>query len=461
MPDAAEFDWGDLLFAISEQSVVPVVGDELRLVEFDGTPCTVEYWSLQNLPNDPALVGETTGVTLNQLAIRSLEGVPLAKKERHMRRIASTVVNVFQTTPPPIPESLLKLAEVTSINLFITTAVDTLLEQAIEQVRGVRCQTMANSLTSGIDDLNDVELPGHPVVYHLFGSMPRGDDYAGTDIAITEEEKLEYLRVLGDNAKKPRNLFDLLREKELMFLGCDLSDGVARQMIRTVADCRLFPDKSFKYVSTDDRVTDSFRLFMEGLNSELLLLADPREFTDELVTRWKESAETVDDSSIRAAPTRVPRAGRQDDQGEGFVFVSYRRADKPAVQRLVSTLESEVNVWWDDDLEAGLWEAQLETRISECALFIPILSRAGQEAGGSVAKKEWNLAIERRLNFSDDEIFIIPLIVDDLEHNAERIPSKLWREQVYTCRGGDLDDRVIRVIVKAFRQQVRSMRMSN
>ena len=457
MADAANFDWGDLLFAISEQGVVPVIGDEMRMLDIDGKACTVEYWSLKNLPRDTSLVGEAPGVTLNQIAIHSLKDVPLAKKERHMRRIASTVVDVFRNNPPPIPESLLKLAEVSPLKLFITTAVDTLLEQAIEQVRGGSCLTMANSLNSGIDDLADVELSDQPIVYHLFGAMPRGEDYPGTDIAITDEEKLEYLQALGDNAKKPRNLFDLLDEKELMFLGCDAEDGVLRLMLRALAGRRLFPDKSFKFISGVSQVEESFRLFLDGLNSEVMLPADPLQFTEEMLRRWKESAAAAGDSSIQPAPKRPSSSGRDDADAESFVFLSYRRADTDAVERLVKILEPEMNIWWDKDMEPGFWEAQIETKIDDCALFIPVLSRHGQEPGGSVAKEEWNMAIKRRRKFSDDEIFIIPLIIDDLEPNAERIPSKLWDEQVYTAQGGDLDNKVVRAIVKAYRDQIRSV----
>jgi hypothetical protein len=332
MGDITNFDWEDLLFAIRESSVIPVVGAEMRLLEQDGKPCTVEYWSLQQLPEKLDLEIDPSTATLNQLALKVLDDVPLPKKERRKRMIASTVVEVFTENPPPIPESLLKLAEITDFNLFITTAVDTLLEQAIEQVRGVPCLTMANSLTAGIDDFVDMEPPNQPCVYHLFGAMPRGEEYAGTDIAITEEDKLEYLQELGDNANKPRNLLDFLNDednnRELMFLGCSLTDGVARLMLRTLADCRLFPEKSFKFVCSQDKIDDAFRFFLEGLNTELLLTANPGEFTDEMHKRWKEASPepgSADDSSIQPMPNvskQPKRAKGSDDTAEGFVVVS-------------------------------------------------------------------------------------------------------------------------------------------
>ena len=455
-----DFDWQDLVEAIRETSVVPIIGSEMRLLEQDGEPRTVEHWCLQHLPQKLNLENSSSIVTLNQLALQILEGVPLSKKERRKRRIARTMIEVFEEHPPPLPATLLKLAAIADLNLFITTAVDTLLEQAIEEVRGVPCLTMSNSLTAGVDDFDSMEPPAQPCVYHLFGAMPRGEDYAGTDIAITEEDKLEYLQQLGDNANKPRNLLDFLNdedaEKELMFLGCNLTNGVTKLMLRTLADCRLFPEKFFKYVRSRDQVDERLRMFLEGLNSELLLPEDSREFAEQMHASWKNVAAETGAAGDTALLPAAKRSKRTDVNAEGFVFVSYRRADKSAVKRLVDSLEPKMKIWWDDDMESGFWENQIETKIEDCALFIPVLSRRGQEPGGSIAKKEWNMAIERRQNFSDDETFIIPLIIDDLEPNAEKIPSKLWKEQVYGCQDGDMDATVLNHIVAAYRNQIKS-----
>ena len=97
MGDIANFDWEDLLFAIRESSVIPVVGADMRLLEQDGKPCTVEYWSLQHLPEKLDLESDPSTATLNQLALKVLDDVPLPKKERRKRMIASTVVEVFTT----------------------------------------------------------------------------------------------------------------------------------------------------------------------------------------------------------------------------------------------------------------------------------------------------------------------------------------------------------------------------
>jgi hypothetical protein len=451
----SEFDWEDLVDAIIESSLIPVVGSEVRLLDVDGETMSVERWSLEQLPEKLDLDNDSPVVSLNELATQILRGVPLSKRERRKRRIARRMVEIFEDRPPPIPESLLKLAEITHFNLFLTTAVDTLLEQAIEKVRGVPCRTLTNALNGDIDDLDDVSAPDEPVVYHLFGSMPRGD-FPGTDIAVTEEDKIEYLQRIGDSARKPQNLVDYIEENELMFLGCNVSDGVAKMMLRKLSDRRLFPEKSFKFVCGRDNVEHSFQLFLEGLNTDLLLTTDSREFTDEMHRRWRSVADDADDVAAQALPATTKRYKNDD---ESFVFVSYRRDDKPAVKRVIDSLEKKMKIWWDDDMESGLWENQIETKINRCSLFIPILSQRGREPGGSTAKKEWNMALERRQEFSDDETFIVPLIIDDLEHNADKIPSGLWKEQVYSCRNGKLDDKTLGRIVSAYRSQVRSMQV--
>jgi hypothetical protein len=368
-------------------------------------------------------------------------------------------VEVFEDNPPPIPPALLKLAEIEQFELFLTTSFDTLLEQAIEQVRGVPCLTLANSLNAAIDDLADVTLPpGQPCVYHLFGCMPRGD-FVGTEFAITGEDQLEYLQEIGESNRKPMNFFDYLREKELMFLGCGLPDGVARMMLRTLADCRLFPEKTFKYVESAKAIDASLRLFLVGLSGELVLPESSLGFIDQMQEQWQEA---LGDSPRRIAvpsapelPARATNAADEEHE-RGFIFVSYRREDKDAVQGLVETLQARMPVWWDDNMEAGFWERQLENKIEECVLFMPVLSKAGQ-TGGTVAKQEWNMAVERRMKFSDDEQFLVPVIIDDLEDGADRIPSKLWQEQCFRCPQGIIGDDVLKQIQLAYRNQIKSM----
>lgn len=456
--EEGDFDWEDLVYAISEAGVVPVVGNELWDIDVDGQQQKIEQYYLERLVEKLNLSGVETGGGLNQLTIDLLADVPLQKKERRKRRIVNNLVEVFEENPPPIPEALLKLAEIQHFELFLTTSFDTLLEQAIEQVRGAPCLTLANSLNAAIDDLSDVTLtPGQPCVYHLFGCMPRAD-FVGTEFAITGEDQLEYLQDISENNKKPMNLFDYLSEKELMFLGCGLPDGVARMMLRTLADCRLFPEKTFKYVESADVIDAPLRLFLAGLSGELVLSGGPTKFTGQMLEQWRD---TVGETASRRV-VATSAAGRQmqamaDEQHErGFIFISYRSEDKAAVQRLVATLETRMPVWWDDDMEPGLWERQLESKIQECVLFMPVLSRAGQ-AGGTVAKQEWNMALERRQRFSDDEPFLLPVIIDDLEERAERIPSKLWLEQCYRCPQGEMKDDVLGQVQQAYRNQIKSM----
>ena len=453
-----DFDWEDLVYAITEASVVPVVGSELWVIDVEGKSQKVEQYYLERLAKKLNLGEAEPSGSLNQLTIDLLYDVPLQKKERRKRRIVNNLVEVFEESPPPIPEALLKLAEIEHFELFLTTSFDTLLEQAIEKVRGVPCLTLAHSLNAAIDDLADVTLtPGQPCVYHLFGCMPR-DSFIGTEFAITGEDQLEYLQDIGENNKKPQNLFDFLSEKELMFLGCGLPDGVARMMLRTLADCRLFPEKTFKYVESADVIDAPLHLFLAGLSGELVLSGTPAKFTEQMLQQWRD---TVGDSPSRRVGAPAPSEHQTnpistDEHARGFIFVSYRSEDKAAVQRLVAKLETRMPVWWDDDMEPGLWERQLESKIEECVLFIPVLSRAGQ-TGGTVAKQEWNMALERRKRFSDDEPFLLPVIIDDLEERAERIPSKLWHEQCFRCPQGEMKDEVLGQIQQAYRNQIKSM----
>lgn len=81
--------------------------------------------------------------------------------------------------------------------------------------------------------------------------------------------------------------------------------------------------------------------------------------------------------SHQAACRYVDR-GQTSGAGVPQVFVSYARADKRAISRLVSTLrKSGFEPWWDEDIPAGAtWEATIERALIEAAAVIVCWSPA-------------------------------------------------------------------------------------
>ena len=63
------------------------------------------------------------------------------------------------------------------------------------------------------------------------------------------------------------------------------------------------------------------------------------------------------------------------------MFLSYASQDTEAARRIAEALRAEgVEVWFDQSELVGgdAWDAKLRQQITECALFVPVISAATQ-----------------------------------------------------------------------------------
>ena len=130
----AAFDddaWEDLLNFIEEKRVIPIVGPELTVVQTDAGAENLYTWLARALA---ARLGmPTTGahgpVTLNDVIVRHLAN--RGRREDLYTRIR-TIMREATFVPSP---ALLKLAEITDFDLYVSTTFDSLLEDALNRVR--------------------------------------------------------------------------------------------------------------------------------------------------------------------------------------------------------------------------------------------------------------------------------------------------------------------------------------
>jgi hypothetical protein len=84
------------------------------------------------------------------------------------------------------------------------------------------------------------------------------------------------------------------------------------------------------------------------------------------------------------------------------LFVSYASQDADQARRFTADLRRPgINVWLDDELKlAGLWNEEIESRISASDLFVLLLSQATQEGKPErFFRREWGLAREAGRRF--------------------------------------------------------------
>jgi hypothetical protein len=143
--------------------------------------------------------------------------------------------------------------------------------------------------------------------------------------------------------------------------------------------------------------------------------------------------------------------------GPGAVFLSYASGDAAAVAKLRTALdEAGVDVFFDlDHLHSGdHWEAKLRRSIHQCSLFLPVISNQTLTPDRRFFRTEWNLALEeaKMASFSPDEVFLLPVVIDDTMIDHPALPPEFQKFQWKSLPGGeptsDFVDRVKRLYRK-------------
>jgi len=177
-----------------------------------------------------------------------------------------------------------QLAEIGSFTLFVSTCFDDLMKRAIDEARfggEERTQSLAYSPLKQPVDLppsSDV-----PVVYQIFGALSTSPEYA-----VSEEDLLRFTHQLQSRDRRPERLFDQLRSKSLLLLGCSFPDWLMRFLLVSAKGEQLFSEQGSRGVVADRRTRADMTLvrFLERRRAMVYPQGDAIEFIGELHRRW-------------------------------------------------------------------------------------------------------------------------------------------------------------------------------
>lgn len=454
--------WDVLLQLIEEGKVIPVVGrDLLTVCDVDGPKPLYPYLaeklavSLEVSPeNLPA------GEELNEVACRYISaGNRVEDIYPALKGVACRAQTQFD-----IPEVLRKLIEIASLRFFVTTTFDCFLSRALNQYRfggNPETRVFAHS-PSELQDLprsmkasHDLTDDDPPVVYHLMGKLSAMPSYA-----VTQEDIVEYFHSLASETRRPQRLFDELNHQSLLIMGCRFEGWLTRFLMRMSKGQRLSSGGKSDFVadlgvSNDNNLVLFLRNFSRA--TKIYQSGGAIDFVDELHWRWLES-------HLASVPAPVRRLTEPYGQGlaaTGAVFLSYASEDRIAAKRIKDALENAgVDVFFDrDDLECGNdWEAKLRRSISQCSLFVPVISRATSCPGHRFFRKEWNLAVDEAQahSFSDDACFLLPVVIDDIMVSEADVPGKFRSIQWQSLPSGEPTPEFVSRVQKLYRKYQKS-----
>ena len=425
MEDLDEFFWGDLLDYIDEGRVVAVVDTATFSVEQNGRAWVFDTLIATRLAERLRidLTGAEESPRLDDVVSRYLSS-PRSRKEDLYVRIAQVVKDV-DVQPP---QALLDLAAVDRLNLFVTLAFDNMLARAIDLVRH-EGQARTDVVAFSPNRTADLQAPRErllvPTVFNLLGRQSSAPEWV-----ICDEDRLEFVHALQDDARRPKLLFDALRDANLLILGCRLPDWLTRFFLRTAKNERLStPRETVEYLIDPRAARDeTLKSFLADFSRATRVVAlDPAVFCAELRSRWQQRHA----SDIRSAAPAVPPATIATD---GAVFISYSSQDQAAVRSLAQALDvAGIDVWLDrSELQGGDdWDRRIRRGVEASSLFIAVISRATQDTARrrDYFWREWMAADERARGMAPGEPFLLPVVIDDTPPYDSVVPDRFRAAQ--------------------------------
>jgi hypothetical protein len=294
----------------------------------------------------------------------------------------------------PFLDPLRKIAEITNFRVFLSTAIDGFLEQAVREVRGARGENVLSfTFAPGYENpQRPLGRRGEVCVYNLLGSRETCPNWA-----VTVEGLVEFVLGLQSDKYRPEALFDALKDHHLLAIGCQIPDWLGRFFLRSLREGPISAQQTANILIEDAQDTDvAFEHYLELFSRKSFVVpGDAFAFVDELNRRWKERVGDAGAAPTEAVPAPSPPAS------SGKVFISYSHADRRSAQELYDFLRAQrVDVWKDDRddaIEKGTnWGNVIARQIADCACFVPLISRNTEGVSESYFWSEWNLALKRR-----------------------------------------------------------------
>jgi len=284
---------------------------------------------------------------------------------------------------------------------------------------------------------------------YLFGKLSSGPTFA-----IHDEDVLEYAHNVithGDNVLN--RLLGELKQRTLLFIGCNFPDWLSRFFLRVTNAERLSKKDKREWMIEQPGPEESLTSFLRSHSKATEILTDtsPVEFVGELYRRW-------------VAECNVARPAVATPQAEGvptgaMFFISYSRGtDQPRAEAMVKALlklgVAESDVWFDRAaIEPGQdFRERILEGIRGCRYFLPLLSKAANDRDEAFVFTEWNAANDR-LNGMNRE-FIIPIMLDAecCPESYTAKPVKKWRDLHFgRAPDGQPDDLTAALLLKLVR----------
>ena len=333
-------------------------------------------------------------------------------RKRYLRELLSTGWN---NKIDEISESLVKLLKTRFFPLVLTTGFDGYLEELMKNIYEEDLVVMDFYENKGDLKKNNEFGTLSPTLYYVFGKAQNSNDLK---FAYTDDDSIEALcKWMGSD--RPQGLIDYIKKKKILVIGGNNKDWYFRFFWWSLRQSSL------------ERESDV--AISLGGGCDLLEFLDRNNINNHDGT----AREFIDGLS-----KNLCKFDCNDNRYRrlGGLFISYAHEDYPIVCQIYAFLMSlNMTVWFDNkNLRGGDdYDERIHNAISQCKIFMPILSRH--------TKGDWKT--ELRKNANEKRYFIKEWEEVLNNRNAKIIPVVLNGFNITEDKGIFPSERFDRTIV--------------
>jgi hypothetical protein len=364
--------------------------------------------------------------------------------EEAIEEICLDLDDLLNTKHRPKPGPLMRtIASLAQLRAIFTLGCDTLLEDALSEVRGFNRERWVFA-----PDLTPVDLPPlpkgdtiNPVLGYLFGKAS-----ASPGFQLWDADTVEFVHQLQRSLPTLSNLGAVFAQNHFLFIGADLTDWAMRFLLRVIRNRPLIESSRRSWLMLDgDPPHDAQSVvFFDSLKRGMTVIqADPIAFAREFCAHALAQQPALTSGTLPGATAHLPLMDTITP--DGSVFISYAHVDAIAAFEVVTRLrEKGCDVWLDRDrLSCGDdFENNLSKAVKmQCGFFVSLISNTTESKTESYYHKERNWAAERSQSMvGHARPFFFPVIIDDTPHPIQHEPKAFCTKDAERAPAGQISE---------------------
>lgn len=314
-----------------------------------------------------------------------------------------------------ISESLVKLIKTRCFPLVLTTTFDGYVESLMREVYGYSLNVVNFSENKSVIQYKEEYNVLIPTLFYVFGKAEKNLGFA-----FTEDDYMKILCKWMDAGSRPNKLIEYLRTKKILAIGGKYENWYFRffwYCLRQSLD--VGQREGDVAISLENDNEGRLQKFMD--RNEIKSYTNPHDFLDRL------SHDLCDPNKILNS---IHAANLRNLDG---VFISYAHEDYPIACQIYGALLSwGIPVWFDNEKlkdysKENDYDKRIENAISQCKVFLPILSRQVKmdlenKKSRYYMETEWNKALNNKRSL----VLPIALYGFDIRKDAALLPHALF-----------------------------------